>query len=263
MRPVGRTFLRELPWMPFAVAVWILALAWMLILPLVVLPLLIFTRFEKIQHIWPQPQIGWTLRLTLSRIRIEYDPAFDPRRVSVFIHNHTSMLDAHVACAAIPQPFCGLENAAHLNVPGYGWLMRLANAIPVHPRRSSSYNEIAEACKERASRGISVLTFPEGHRTLDGKLRSFRRGSFFMARDAGIPIVPIAVRGLYGVLPKGTWVFIPGRIDVYVGPQIELEGRSDEEVEALVEQVRRTMIGFVEHGDDRVHWPPRADSASA
>lgn len=247
--------------MPFSVAVWICALAWMLILPAVVLPLLIFTRFEKIQHIWPQPQVGWTLRLTLSRIRFEYDPAFDPRRVSVFIHNHTSMLDAHVACAAIPQPICGLENAAHLNVPGYGWIMRLANAIPVHPKRDKAYGETAAACRERAGRGISILTFPEGHRTLDGKLRSFRRGPFFMARDAGLPIVPIAVRGLYGVLPKGTWVFIPGRISVYVGPQIDVDGRNDDEVEELVEQVRRAMTVFVEHGDERVHWPPGRESA--
>ncbi len=71
-----------------------------------------------------------------------------------------------------------------------------------------------------------------------------------MARDAGgVPVVPLAVRGLYAVNRRGTWRFRPGHIQVYVGRQYETAGRSDAELRALAEEIHDVIAAWVERGE--------------
>lgn len=239
---------------PWSIVAWILAFTWMVVLVVVSLPITLFIPFERFQTGWPHSLTGWTLRVTLSRIRIVYDPRFDRTRPSMFVQNHVSMLDAHCACAAVPVPLCGLENASHLKLPAYGWLMRLANAIAVE-KGSGRFAKIACDIRERMSRGISILVFPEAHRTLDGKVRPFKRGVFQIARDAGIPVVPLAVRGMFEVLPKGTMLARPGTIEIYMGPQIETAGLGDDQVAELADRVRDVISAWVERRETMGEMP--------
>ena len=119
------------------------------------------------------------LYLTLSRLTFTFHKDYDVRRASVYCMNHTSMLDAHASAGAIRRAYCGLENAAHYRIPIYGWPMKAGNGIPV-PRGEGSTASLVAAAKDRAARDIAILGFPEGHRTLDGKVRPFKRGAFFI-----------------------------------------------------------------------------------
>lgn len=235
-------------WLPFSIASWLTCMSWMIALFVSVLPVMIFVPFERLQLWWAHPMLGWPVRFTLSRLKVHVDPRYDKKRVVVFVQNHVSMLDANIACGSIRVPLCGLENASHLKVPGYGWLLTSANAIPVE-RGAGRYKKIAEAFRERASRGISILTFPEAHRTIDGKLRPFKRGVFTIARDAGLPIVPLAVRGAWRMLPKGALTCRPAKIEVYMAPPIETAGLTDEQIPELMERVRRVIEAWVERGE--------------
>lgn len=248
---------------PWSLVAWLLAFVWMIVLVLVSLPVTRFRPFERFQMIWPQPQTGWTLRVTLSRVRITYHPRFEHARPSMFVQNHVSTLDAHCACSAIPTPLCGLENAAHLKLPGYGWLMRLANAIAVE-KGSGRFASVAREIEERSSRGISILVFPEAHRTTDGAVKPFKRGVFQIARNAGIPVVPLAVRGMFEVLPKGTFLIRPGTIEIWMGPQIETAGLSDAQVDELAEYVREMIVAWVERREPMTELPsfPRVAAAA-
>lgn len=232
----------------FSVGVWLVALVWMSSAAALALLLTPLVPFKRSHPYLGAPAMAACVRLTLSRLRVTYDPEFDPERRSVFCQNHVSVLDGHVACGVIPHAFCGLMNHTHFRIPGYGWIMRLARGIPVYPRASGRTAEISEAARERAAYGLSILTFPEAHRTLDGDVREFRRGVFFMARDAGLPVVPVAVRGLYAINRKGSWLFRPGTVDVYVGPQIETEGLSDEQVAELAKRVQGVIDTYVRTG---------------
>lgn len=229
----------------WSVVAWSLATVIQVVFALFMLPQLLFRRFERLQGGWPSTLIGALPLLTLSRRSVVWDRRFQPRRVSVFVANHTSMLDGHVMVHALPHPFCGVENAAHLAVPGYGWIMRMANAIAV-PRGAGRIDALVSAARDRAARNISILAFPEAHRTLDGRVRPFRTGVFVAAREAGLPVVPVAVRGMYKVLPKGTWVVTPGDLEVYIGPTLETHGLSDAELEALAETCRATIAAWVD-----------------
>ncbi len=250
-------------WSPVA---WTLAFIIMALALLLSLPLMLFIRFERFQRYVTAPILSTVLYTTLSRVTYRYDPRHDPKRASVFCANHTSMLDAHACCGAIRQPFCGLENAAHFYVPVYGWLMKAGNGIAV-PRGEGRTQALVTAARERAARDIGILTFPEGHRTRDGRVHAFKRGAFVMARDAGLPVVPIAIRGMYDVLPKGSWTVTPAHIDILTGPQIETEGLTDDELGELAEHVRSMIADWVERGKlpdgSEPAWRPSRLRASA
>jgi len=241
-----RTPIGDALWALPSLLVWTLSFGSMIILSLVCLPIAVFVRFERFQRWGPAQIMGFCPRYSGSRIHVHRDPGYDRSRVAVYVQNHVSVLDGHIALASIPQVICGLENAAHLRLPGYGMMMRLGNTIPVYKRSEGRSAEIAASVRERASRGISILTFPEGHRTIDGKVRDFRRGVFFIARDAGLPIVPVAVRGAYDMLPKGTPFLRAARIDVYIGAPVETAGLSDEAIEGVIAEVRGWIIDRVE-----------------
>lgn len=194
--------------------------------------------------------MGMCPRLTLSRFKIIRHPEFDPERRGIFAQNHVSMMDGHLACIAIPQAFCGLHNAWHFKVPAYGWIMKLAGGIPVYRRSDGRTGEITAAAKNRVNDlGISILVFPEAHRTKDGRMRDFKRGVFFIARDAGVPIVPLAVRGFENVNKKGSWLFNPFKtVEIYIGKQLETEGLSDDEVRQLAVTTHDIMADWVHDG---------------
>lgn len=195
-----------------------------------------------------------------ARVRIHYHPDFDPSRRSVFTQNHINLLDGHIASAAIPHAFSGLMNAWQFHIPIYGWLMRLSKGIAVHrSRRDKLVEQLSAAARERKRIGMSILTFPEGHRTLDGKVHGFRRGVFIMARNAEMPMVPIAVRGFYEVNRKGSLVIHPlRRVDVFVGPQHDTAGLDDEAIGALANRLQAMTAHAVEHGA----WPAATGEAT-
>ncbi len=205
--------------------------------------------FRRTHRFIGAPGMALCLRYTGSEVEVLRHPGFDPGRPSVFCQNHVSLFDAHAACAAIPGPFCGLMNWWHFHVPFYGWLMRLSEGIPVPPRRPGRYAEVARAARGRAAKGLSILTFPEGHRTLDGRVGPFRSGAFRMARDAGLPVVPLASRGLFELMPKGTPLVRPSRVRLLVGPQLETAGLDDEGLAGLAAAVASVVSAFAERGE--------------
>ncbi|MCG8556312.1 MAG: 1-acyl-sn-glycerol-3-phosphate acyltransferase [Proteobacteria bacterium] len=236
---------------------WPTAFLWLI---LVWVACFVWSRFvppHRFQHTWPASAVSWILYLSGSRLRLHYHPAYDPKRLGVYCQNHTSMMDGPVALAAIPVPFCGVENRAHFRLPGYGWLMSLAGGIPVPKKAGGRLLGIMEVASRRVALGCSILAFPEGGRTIDGSVRPFHRGAFFLARHLGAPIVPVAVRGLRRVLPKGAFVLRPAPIvDVYVGPQIETKRLSDEQLVRIAEGVRQMIIAYVERGEMLSHVSP-------
>jgi len=231
-----------------AAVAWPAAIGLMSAAAAVSLPLSLVIPFEKTMPRLPQPLMGLVPLVTRTKRSITYHPDFDRDRVSMFLMNHTSVLDAHVACWAIPHAFCGVQHAHHFDVPVYGWLMKRGNGIGVKKGGAGQAQYVADQVRDRARRGISVLGFPEGRRTQNGRILPFRKGLLIMARDGGLPVVPLAVRGLWQILRRGEWVVRPHPLDVYVGPQIETEGLDDAQIEQLAQNLHRFTADYVERG---------------
>lgn len=234
-------------WALWSVLVWPLCFAWMLMICLYSIPVALVWPFHKWQHLASAPMLGMIPRFTGSKFSVTYDERFDPDRRSVYVQNHIAMIDGHVALATINHPFAGIENAAHFLIPGYGWMMKLGGGISVAREPGGRLDDIIEQARDRVDRcNMSILVLPEGGRTHDGKLKPFHRGGLFMARELGLPIVPLAVRGLYQVLHRGSLLVRPGNIEVYVGPQIETAGLGDTEIEHLTRAVRQALAAWID-----------------
>lgn len=227
---------------------WPLAIGMMSLAAGTSLPLSLLVPFEKTMKQLPQPIMGAVPAVALGSRTITHHPDFDPKRVSMFLMNHTSVLDAHVACWAIPHAFCGVQHQHHFDVPVYGWLMKRGNGIGVIKGKEGQAQWVADQVRDRARRGISILGFPEGRRTQNGRVLPFRKGLLIMARDGGLPVVPLAVRGLWQILRKGEWVVRPSPLEVYVGPQIETAGLDDEQIGRLADNLHRFTSDYVERG---------------
>ena len=240
---------------------WLVGFLWMglVVLPAVAVQRVLWPRAQH-QYAWANVPMGVTPRLNFIRYRVVRDAAYDPDRPSVYAQNHVNLLDAHTACAALPRTFCGLMNAWQFYVPIYGWVMWLTHGIAVSPSPLERARELPRVFRQRAEMGLSILTFPEGHRTPDGEVHEFKRGVIQLARNAGLPVVPVAVRGMYRHMQKGSWLVRPfGVVQVWIGPQFETTGlRSAKDTGDLAKTLENLVREFVRTG-----VPPQVETDMA
>ena len=232
----------------YSILVWIAVFAGMACVMIVWAVTAMFVGVRDAQTRYGNPVMAFCMRLTLSKISVIRDPDFDPQRRSMYVQNHVNVMDAHAACNALSHCFCGIMNAWQFKIPFYGTLMRHAGGIPVRSGSANRYSEIAEAARDRVTQGLSIVVYPEAHRTRDGKVQDFKKGVFLMARDAGLPIVPFATRGMFEMNHKGTWLFKPSKITLYVGAPIETVGLSNDEMREVLERTHKIISDFAERG---------------
>lgn len=232
-----------------AVLLWWLGLSW--IVPMMTLMMLVglvvrADRMEWLNRLYCRGQV-W---LTGSRWRAEVDPSVDPKAVYLFAQNHVNLLDHVSMYPATPHFKQGIELEAHFKIPVYGWFMKQRGTLAVRRGDRRAYRKLVEGFRAEVAQGHSLLVFPEGTRTTTGRVGPFKTGTLRMARDLGVPIVPVAVTGMYEVLRKGSWLLRPGHtVTVHILAPIPTEGLADEALPELADEVRRRIADKVD-----AHW---------
>jgi 1-acyl-sn-glycerol-3-phosphate acyltransferase len=94
--------------------------------------------------------------------------------------------------------------------------------------------------------GTSIAVFPEGTRTPNGRLQEFKQGTFKIALRAGVPIVPVTIRGTFKLLPKTTLAPRPGRVDVFIGKPIDTREYSEQRLPELIVRTRKAIDANLE-----------------
>jgi 1-acyl-sn-glycerol-3-phosphate acyltransferase len=181
--------------------------------------------------------------LAVSGIRVAVSglERIDPDRPYIFMSNHQSNFDIPVLLAHLPVQFRWLAKAELFNIPVFGRAMRGAGYISIdRADREAAFKSLGEA-SETIRKGVAVMIFPEGTRSLDGMLRPFKKGGFVLAVDAGVPIVPVAIRGTYAIMPKRTWIIRPREVAVDVGEPIDTSVFTRATKEALMERVQAAI----------------------
>lgn len=143
-------------------------------------------------------------------------------RSCIFMCNHVSNLDPPIVMPIVPGRGSVLLKKSLMNIPLLGRAMRMAQFVPVE--RSSSRESARQSVSMAADAlrsGLHILVFPEGTRSLDGRLSTFKKGPFFLARETQAPIIPIALSGTQTMLPKGRFSIQPSKAQVVVLPPIE------------------------------------------
>jgi 1-acyl-sn-glycerol-3-phosphate acyltransferase len=143
-------------------------------------------------------------------------------RSCVFMSNHVSNLDPPVTIPLLPGRSSVLLKKELMNIPILGRAMRMAKFVPVErgSRRDSAQASVAAAVDALRS-GLHILVYPEGTRSRDGRLSTFKKGPFFLAQETKAPIIPIAVSGTQTMMKKGSNAITPGLARVQLLQPIE------------------------------------------
>lgn len=164
----------------------------------------------------------------------------DPRRPYVAVSNHESFVDI-LLISHLPWEMKWLSKAELFRIPFMGWEMSIGGDIPVHRGRASSAAEAMARCREILKNRVSVMIFPEGTRSPDGELLPFKDGAFRLAIKAGVPVLPLAVRGTGTALRKNSWRMGRSDAEVRVLPPVETTGLTLRDAPALRDQVREMI----------------------
>jgi len=182
-------------------------------------------------------------RLILGiEVEVEGLENIDLARNYVFMANHLSLLDGPLLFYIIPQRVRVILKKSIFRIPVVGLAMRFIGFVPVERKSlSSGKRSIDEAVRAMKEKGYSFLIFPEGTRSHDGKLQPFKRGGFFLAVSAQVPIIPITIKGTFELMPRGRFFPRRGKIKVVFHPAIETAGQTLSDIPALKEKVAETI----------------------
>ena len=209
------------------------------------LPLLLLAWLtDRIGPFYPATVVGLRMALAIAgvRIRIEGEENI-PAGACLFMANHTSAVDPVTVFVAIPRRIAFLAKEELFRMPLIGWAMRKAGFIPVDRSSREAAAASADVAAEQLRGGASMVIYPEGTRSPNGKLLPFKRGGFLMAIRGGRPVVPMTIIGAERVLPKGEMWIRPGEIRLRFHPAIDVSRYQETDREALLVRVREAIAG--------------------
>ncbi len=227
------------------------ALIWTAYVMIVILwtPIMAFFRMATFRSDRDRYRIGRLLRGS-AVLAVRINPYWDfrvidsvhpdPRRPYLFVSNHCSFADAFLI-SMLPWEMKWLSKRSIMRIPLLGWQMRLAGDIALERADKESARQAIEQMRKRLERKLSVIVFPEGTRSADGSLGRFREGSFRLAIEQGVDIVPLAVAGTETALPKHSIIFRRTRATVTVLPPVSTAGLTPGDAGRLAETVRQKI----------------------
>ena len=156
----------------------------------------------------------------------------------IYAVNHGSVLDIPVLFAHLPGSFRIVHKRSLYLIPLIGLYLYCAGHIAIDRSKAFRARKSLERAAQRIAGGTSVAVFPEGTRSADGSVRPFKKGSFVLAIEAGVPVIPVSLAGVKRVAPQGLLRLRPGELAMTLHPPVPTTGRGVEEAGALAEQVR-------------------------
>jgi 1-acyl-sn-glycerol-3-phosphate acyltransferase len=173
----------------------------------------------------------------LWHFETEGPPPDDPRLPYVAVSNHESYADIFLI-SHFPWEMKWLSKDTIFKIPVMGWMMRMANDIPIARGNKESVVSALAGCRDRLSKHVSIMIFPEGTRSTTDELLPFKDGAFKLAIEAGAPILPIAVAGTRNCMAAGSFAFRRAYAKARVLAPIPTAGLTKDDVPALRDRVR-------------------------
>lgn len=173
-------------------------------------------------------------------VRVHGLKRLDPAEAYVFAPNHQSHLDILALLAHLPGRTRFAAKVELWRHPIVGAVLDTLGMVPIDRRRPE---RAIEALNRAAATPESLVVFPEGTRSRDGRLLDFKQGAFVIAIRSGMPIVPVTCVGTRRLMPRGSrLVVLAGPVDLYIHEPIATRGLTDADRPALMARVRRAIL---------------------
>jgi 1-acyl-sn-glycerol-3-phosphate acyltransferase len=193
---------------------------------------------HKVANIWARI----LLILTNTKVRVIGAENVLLQKPQIFVANHQSDFDILILLAHIPGQFRWIAKKELFQIPVFGAAMKKAGYIEIDRQHHEQAMTSIEAAARKIREGKSVMSFPEGTRSKDGKIKPFKQGMFHLAIKSGVPIVPISVIGANVIMPKRSLMIRPGTVTIVIDKPIDVNGYSIENRHDLIEKVRNVII---------------------
>jgi 1-acyl-sn-glycerol-3-phosphate acyltransferase len=233
-----RSFIRRLHYW------WSLSLAGALLATLGPPILIVAWLLNKHDLVYPWALFGarqW-LRFSGACVSVRGLEHLDPKQTYVFVSNHRSYLDTAAMFIYTGRRIGLLAKKELLKVPVLGVGMGFVNVMAIDRSNRERAIRTTEAAAQRIKSGVSFAVFVEGTRAKPGELLPFKKGAFYMARQAGVPVVPVAIKNSDVLMGKGTGEARSGTLEMVIMPPVETIDRiTDEAISALVSEVRQSI----------------------
>ena len=166
----------------------------------------------------------------------------------VFIANHQGYYDIFALSGYLPVQLRWVSKSSLFRIPFMGWAMTAAGYIPVkRNNRKKSYQAFLNTI-ESVKAGNSIVIFPEGTRSEDGKIGPFKKGSQLLAQRAEVPMVPVTIIGTRDIIRKGSMVIHPRTVDIIISPCVTIDSKDKKKGEEVLQAIHSTINkNFLNH----------------
>lgn len=189
---------------------------------------------HRIARLWARVCI----KISGSPLTIRGAENLQKHSVAVYAANHTSYMDTPVVFSALPFQFRILAKKELWSLPFIGWYLNRSGQIPIDTENPRATLSSLSAGVKALRLGMPLFVFPEGSRTPNGELQAFLSGAAFLAIRAQVPLVPVALSGVYDLLPIHTHHFYPGELVLSAGNPIDTTGMTLRQADELTARVR-------------------------
>jgi 1-acyl-sn-glycerol-3-phosphate acyltransferase len=198
-------------------------------------------RVIDLAQVWSRVVLGFAG----VKVQVAGPARLSRNQTYVFMANHLSAVDIWALYVALPVRVRMIAKKQLSMIPLFGWAMAAGRFIFVDRGNAIAARRSIEEAKRRIRGGHSVLIFPEGTRSRDGRLGAFKKGGFHLAIDSGVPVVPVALMGTRESMPRGSLLLRAGLVRVIFGEPIATSGLTDSDRHALLERVRTAIGGML------------------
>jgi len=198
----------------------------------------------RMQHRIAQSWARGCLVISGARLTVHGAENLKKHSVAVYACNHTSYMDTPVIFATLPFQFRILAKKELWTLPFIGWHLNRSGQLPIDTVNTHATLSSLGAAARALRAGMPLFVFPEGGRTSTGELQAFLAGAAFLAIRAQVPLVPMALSGVYDLLPIHTRHFYPCPVSLTVGEPISTEGMSIRQADELTQRLRATIEGL-------------------
>ena len=195
------------------------------------------------------PAMIWsriTCYMAFVRVKVSGREHIRPNQSYIFVCNHQSLFDIFAVYGWLNIPFKWIMKKELEKIPFVGPACKSAGHIFITRGQSKSALQSIEDAKKKLQNGLSVVIFPEGSRTFDGNVNTFKRGAFQIASDLSLPIIPVSISGAFVVMPRTSFLLKPHKIELVFHEEVSLPHNGQHNTEDI-EKIRSIIANDVKH----------------
>ncbi len=185
---------------------------------------------QKAGSFWGRAWAAGTCLLSFVRVTVTGKEYLLKKQSYVFVANHSSSYDIYSMYGYLGRDIRWMMKKELMRVPFLGLACKIVGHISVDRSNAIKAKETLKRAKDNLQHGTSVVFFPEGSRTRNGKMGAFKRGAFVIAQEIGLLVVPVAIKGSFDIKRPGTLAIRPGRIFLHIQPPVALNSVTKEEM---------------------------------